>query len=106
MPHSTPSFPPSPELHSALEEIYKYLLQETARDTLNRQLRSGVSDDQLAALIIDLRADNRLCQVQEQQEPEEPQHYLFAGPIRCGRCWLERDQGIFLSFFGKVRILP
>lgn len=65
-------FPPSPELHSALEEIYKYPLQETARDTLNRQLRSGVSAEQLAALVIDLRADNRLCQVQEQQEPEEP----------------------------------
>lgn len=62
-------FPPSPDLHIALEELYKYPLQETARDTLNRQLRSGVN---VASLVIDLRADNRLCQVQEQQEPEEP----------------------------------
>ena len=56
-----------------LEDLYKYPLQETARDTLNRQLRSGISDDQLAALVIDLRADNRLCQVHEQEELQEPQ---------------------------------
>src|SRR6266566_4976051 len=66
-------FPAPPELHSALEDIYKYPLQETARDTLNRQLRSGISDEQLAALVIDLRADNRLCQVHEQREAQEPQ---------------------------------
>ncbi len=66
-------FPAPPELHSALEDIYKYPLQGAARDTLNRQLRSGISDDQLAALVIDLRADNRLCQVHEQLEAQEPQ---------------------------------
>lgn len=66
-------FPPSPELYDAQEEIYKYPLQETARDTLNRQLRSGITDDQLAELVISLRADNRLCQIQEQTEPGEPQ---------------------------------
>jgi hypothetical protein len=66
-------FPAPPELHGALEDIYKYPLQETARDTLNRQLRSGISDEQLTALVIDLRADNRLCQVHEQEEPQEPQ---------------------------------
>ena len=55
------------------EEIYRYPLQETARDTLNRQLRSGIDDDQLASLVINLREDNHLCQVHEQTEPEEPQ---------------------------------
>ena len=65
--------PPPPELYSAMEEIYRYPLQETARDTLNRQLRSGIDDDQLASLVINLREDNRLCQVHEQLEPEEPQ---------------------------------
>lgn len=72
-------FPPLPELHSAPEDIYKYPLQETARDTLNRQLRSGMSDDQLAALVIDLRADNRLCQVHEQLEVQEPQIICLLG---------------------------
>lgn len=66
-------FPVPPELHSALEDIYKYPLHETARDTLNRRLCSGISDDQLASLVIDLRADNRLCQVHEQLKVQEPQ---------------------------------
>jgi superfamily II DNA or RNA helicase len=66
-------FPAPPELHSALEDLYKYPLQETARDTLGRQLRSGISDEHLAALVIDLRADNRLCQVHERLEEQEPQ---------------------------------
>ena len=66
-------FPAPPELHSVLEDIYKYPLQETARDTLNRQLRSGMKDEQLASLVIDLRADNRLCQVHDQGEVQEPQ---------------------------------
>jgi len=66
-------FPAPPELHNALEDIYKYPLQGTARDTLNRQLRSGISDELLAALVIDLRADNRLCQVHEHLEVQEPQ---------------------------------
>ena len=65
--------PAPPELHSALEDIYQYPLQETARDTLNRQFRSGIDDDQLATLVIDLREDNRLCQVHEQLEAQEPQ---------------------------------
>ena len=66
-------FPPSKELLSAVDEIYRYPLRESARETLNRQLRSGVTDDQLAQLVIDLRADDRLCVVQEEIEPQEPQ---------------------------------
>src|SRR5712692_5753775 len=66
-------FPAPQELHSALEDIYKYPLQETARDTLNRQLRSGIGDEQLATLVINLRADNRLCQIHEPLEVQEPQ---------------------------------
>jgi len=66
-------FPAPPEVHSVLEDIYKYPLQETAKDTLNRQLRSGMKDEQLASLVIDLRADNRLCQVHDQGEVQEPQ---------------------------------
>ncbi len=74
-------FPAPPELHSALEDIYKYPLQETARDTLNRQLRSGISDEQLATLVVDLRADNRLCQVHEHLEIQEPQIICSLGPF-------------------------
>ena len=36
-------------------------------------MRSRISDEQLASLVIDLRADNRLCQVHEHLESQEPQ---------------------------------
>ncbi|HEY1349240.1 MAG TPA: helicase-related protein [Ktedonobacteraceae bacterium] len=77
-------FPPAPELQSALADIYIYPLQETARDTLKRQLRSGATDAQLAAFVIDLRAANRLCQIQEQQEPEEPRILCSLGLFEPG----------------------
>jgi superfamily II DNA or RNA helicase len=66
-------FPPPPELYSAFEELYRYPLQETARDTLNRQLRSGIDDQHLVDLVLTLYADNHLCQVHEQTEQQEPQ---------------------------------
>jgi len=66
-------FPPPPELYNAFEELYRYPLQETARDTLNRQLRSGIDDEHLVDLVLGLYADNHLCQVHEQTEQEEPQ---------------------------------
>jgi hypothetical protein len=40
-----------------------------------------MSDDQLAALVIDLRADNRLCQVHEQLEGTGAADYLLAGSV-------------------------
>ena len=67
-------FPAPPELHKAIDEIYRYPLQESARDTLNCQLRAGISDDDLATLVITLRDANRLCHVQEKSdEVQEPQ---------------------------------
>ena len=66
-------FPPAPELLAALDEIYRYPLRESAKDTLNRQMRSGLTNEQLAQLVVDLRADDRLCLVQDEGEPQEPQ---------------------------------
>ena len=65
-------FPPSPELYKAIDEIYRYPLQESAKDTLNRQIRSNINDDELASLVVRLRDDNRLCHIQEESEPQEP----------------------------------
>ena len=48
-------------LHKAISGIYRYPLRSSAVDTLNRQLRSGVSDDQLAEIVIALREEDRLC---------------------------------------------
>ncbi len=50
-----------PELNKAIEDIYKYPLLQSATDTLNRQLKSGIADQALAELVISLRQDARLC---------------------------------------------
>ena len=52
------------KLHAAVEDIYRYPLRQAATDTLNRQLRSGISDQELAQLVINLRDEERLCIVQ------------------------------------------
>jgi hypothetical protein len=63
----------SADLLKAIEDIYKYPLLQSATDTLNRQLKSGISDQDLAALVISLRQDARLCRVADDGEPGEPQ---------------------------------
>lgn len=63
----------SPELNKAIEDIYKYPLLQSATDTLNRQLKSGIADPELAELVISLRQDARLCRVNEEDDVAEPQ---------------------------------
>lgn len=62
-----------PELGKAIEEIYRFPLRQSATDTLNRQLRSGITDDKLAELVMALRDDDRLCLVKEEDQSGEPQ---------------------------------
>lgn len=57
----------------AIDEIYRYPLRQSATDTLNRQLRSGIDDQQLAELVVALREDERLCLIQESEQASEPQ---------------------------------
>lgn len=63
----------NPDLHRALEEIYRSPLRQTAVDTLNRQMRSGASDEDLAGLVIALRDEDRLCVKQDDTPTREPQ---------------------------------
>ncbi len=62
----------SEELLKAIDEIYRYPLRSSAIDTLNRQLRSGISNQQLAELVVALRMDDRLGVVSEEAEKREP----------------------------------
>ncbi|HWP91519.1 MAG TPA: helicase-related protein [Thermodesulfobacteriota bacterium] len=62
----------SQELLKAIDEIYRYPLRSTAVDTLNRQLRSGISDMALAQLVVTLREEDRLCLVHEEEQSQEP----------------------------------
>ncbi|MEH1847397.1 MAG: helicase-related protein [Nostoc sp.] len=61
------------ELLKAIDEIYRYPLRQSAIDTLNRQLRSGINNQQLAELVVALRMDDRLCIVTEELEKREPE---------------------------------
>jgi superfamily II DNA or RNA helicase len=63
----------SEELLKAVDEIYRYPLRQSAIDTLNRQLRSGINNQVLADLVVSLRMDDRLCIVTEELEKREPQ---------------------------------
>ena len=61
-------------LRRAIDDIYRYPLRQSTVDTLNRQLRTGVSDDQLAELVVSLREDDRLCQTDsDEAEAQDPQ---------------------------------
>jgi hypothetical protein len=77
----------SAELVKAIDDIYRYPLRPTAIDTLNRQLRSGVSDEDLAQLVIALRDEDRLCLVHEEDQAHEPRIICSLGlaPVPGGK---------------------
>lgn len=62
----------SQELHKAIDDLYRNPLRPSAVDTLNRQLRSGISDESLAQLVIALRDEGRLCTIHEEEQTQEP----------------------------------
>ncbi len=59
------------QLKKAIDDIYKYPLKEFARETLNRQLKAGISDEQLAALVISLREEDKLAIINEDENPKQ-----------------------------------
>ena len=75
----------NPELLKAVDDIYRYPLRQTAADTLNRQLRAGVSDEDLAELVVALRGEDRLCLVEEERQAQEPQIICSLGLIENQR---------------------
>lgn len=56
----------------AIDDIYRFPLRQSASDTLNRQLRSGVTDDVLVQLVLALREEDRLTVSHETEESKEP----------------------------------
>jgi len=60
------------ELRKAIEEIYRFPLRQGATDTLNRQLKTGISDERLVSLVLALRDEDRLCIVEEEGQTQEP----------------------------------
>jgi len=74
----------SPQLAKAIEEIHRFPLRQSAIDTLNRQLRTGIDDQTFANLVIALRDDDRLCIVQEEEQTHEPQIVCSLGLAGTG----------------------
>jgi hypothetical protein len=70
-----------PTLPEAIHHIYTHPLQETARHTLTRQLRSHITDESLAELVTELHKDGRLCIVREEDTLEEPQIICSLGLV-------------------------
>ena len=61
------------DLSKAIDQIYKYPLQQSAADTLNRQMRAGIENQELANLVVSFWVQDRLCNVEEDVASQEPQ---------------------------------
>ena len=61
------------QLKKVIEDIHRSPLLQSATDILNRQLKSGIGDHDLAELVIGLRADARLCRISDEEEAGEAQ---------------------------------
>jgi len=71
------------ELEKVLDELYRFPLRQTAADTLNRQLRSGITEERLSDLLLSLRDEDRLCVVEEDStEVKEPRVICSIGLFR------------------------
>ena len=56
------------EMKKAVDDIYSYNLREYSRETLNRQLKMGISDSELASLVVSLRDEGKLSLKDEKNE--------------------------------------
>jgi superfamily II DNA or RNA helicase len=64
---------PDTELELAVDDLHRRPLKEAAYDSLRRQLKSGISDADLAELVKIMRAENSLVQDEEEAARREPQ---------------------------------
>lgn len=69
------------ELERALDDIYTHPLLESAADTLNRLMRSGVNDEQLSEAVKSLREENQLTYSEEEAAQREPKIVCSLGLI-------------------------
>jgi len=63
-------------LQRTIEDVYKHPLRSTASDILNRHMKSGCTDQDLAELAVGLRETGRLSIVESEEEPETLAHII------------------------------
>ena len=71
-------------LSAAIDDIYKHTLRQSATDVLNRQMRSGVGDSELARIVIGLREEGGLCVEDSKQDIHEPRIICSMGIFERG----------------------
>lgn len=69
------------ELERAVDDIYQRPLLETAADLLNRLMRSGINDQELAEAVKSVREEGRLTYVEEDAALREPRIVCSLGLI-------------------------
>lgn len=72
---------PDRDLELAVDDIYRRPLRDVAADTLRRQLKSSVRDDDLAELVKILRDEGRLVLDEEEAARSEPQIICSLGLV-------------------------
>ncbi|WP_341908558.1 helicase-related protein [Polaromonas sp. YR568] len=69
------------ELERALDDMYQRPLLESAGDVLNRLMRSGVNDEELAEAVKSLREENRLTYAEDDAALREPRVVCSMGLV-------------------------
>ena len=69
------------ELERALDDIYQHPLLETAADLLNRLMRGGVNDTELAEAVKSLREEARLTYAEDDAALREPRVVCSMGLV-------------------------
>ena len=65
------------ELARAVDDLLKYPLREVAKDILNRQLKAGITNGDLADLVKNLREEGRLSIIPEEGETTQPEPQII-----------------------------
>ena len=69
------------ELERALDDMYQRPLLETAADMLNRLMRGGVNDEELAEAVKSLREEGRLTYTEDDTALREPRVVCSMGLV-------------------------
>jgi len=70
------------ELKRAIQDIYDHPLREYARETINRQLKTGIIDEDLATLVVSLREDGKLSLMSKDESANKEPRIICSMGLR------------------------